>query len=63
MKEPDSAAPTLEKALKAGNGKIVIKDTEVEMRLVTGMSFCYLNFFDRLIIVIISIYLLVLFID
>ncbi|CAG5124930.1 unnamed protein product [Candidula unifasciata] len=36
LREPDSAGPTLEKAKAANDGKIVIQDTEIEVRVVEG---------------------------
>ncbi|XP_059139256.1 lupus La protein-like [Physella acuta] len=36
LKEPNSAAPTLEKAKAAGEGKIVIHNAELEVRVVDG---------------------------
>ncbi|KAH9498814.1 hypothetical protein Btru_005215 [Bulinus truncatus] len=36
LKEPNSAAPTLEKAKAAGDGKIIIREKELEVRVVEG---------------------------
>lgn len=36
MKEPNSAGPTLEKLKAANDGKIVVNDSELEMRIVEG---------------------------
>ncbi|CAL1546719.1 unnamed protein product [Lymnaea stagnalis] len=36
LREPNSAAPTLEKAKAAGDGKIIIHETEIEVRVVEG---------------------------